>query len=129
MSSLKKGHSCILCQQRKVRCDQQKPCANCLRARVECRVVAAPLGRWRKKGTGKTFHGQKTLHKQDLITQIRKYESLLSQHGIRFDSILEEKGEEDGDAGDDHGHARYRHDRRGGYADVAVLLLRLELIC
>ncbi|KAB8270239.1 fungal-specific transcription factor domain-containing protein [Aspergillus minisclerotigenes] len=57
MSNLTRGHSCVLCQQRKVRCDQQKPCANCVKAQVEY-----------------------------LIDRLRKYEALMSQHGISFDS-------------------------------------------
>ncbi|KAE8383205.1 fungal-specific transcription factor domain-containing protein [Aspergillus bertholletiae] len=79
MSNLTRGHSCVLCQQRKVRCDQQKPCANCVRAQVECRVLPPQAPRRRKK----------KLTERDLIDRVRKYEALLSQHGVSFDSVLE----------------------------------------
>ncbi|KAH6631602.1 fungal-specific transcription factor domain-containing protein [Chaetomium tenue] len=74
---LTRGHSCVLCQQRKVRCDKQKPCANCVKAHVECRVVPPQPPRRRKKKP----------HERDLIDRLRKYESLLSQHGVNFDPI------------------------------------------
>ncbi|KAK3368934.1 fungal-specific transcription factor domain-containing protein [Lasiosphaeria ovina] len=74
---LTRGHSCVLCQQRKVRCDKQKPCANCVKAQVECRVVPPQPPRRRKKKP----------HERDLIDRLRKYESLLSQHGVNFDPI------------------------------------------
>ncbi|KAJ5136070.1 hypothetical protein N7448_004624 [Penicillium atrosanguineum] len=81
--SLTRGHSCVLCQQRKVRCDQQKPCSNCIRAQVECKVVAPQPARRRKK----------KLHERDLIERLKKYEALMTQHGIDFDSV--------GDVGDE----------------------------
>jgi hypothetical protein len=74
---LTRGHSCVLCQQRKVRCDKQKPCANCVKAHVECRVVPPQPPRRRKKKP----------HERDLIDRLRKYESLLSQHGVNFEPI------------------------------------------
>lgn len=75
--SLTRGHSCVLCQQRKVRCDLQKPCSNCIRAQVECKVVAPQPARRRKK----------KLHERDLIERLKKYEALMTQHGIDFDSV------------------------------------------
>ncbi|KAK4454398.1 putative transcriptional regulatory protein [Podospora aff. communis PSN243] len=74
---LTRGHSCVLCQQRKVRCDKQKPCANCVKANVDCRVVPPQPPRRRKKKP----------HERDLIDRLRKYEALLSQHGVNFDPI------------------------------------------
>ncbi|KAH6635561.1 fungal-specific transcription factor domain-containing protein [Chaetomium sp. MPI-SDFR-AT-0129] len=74
---LTRGHSCVLCQQRKVRCDKQKPCANCVKAQVECRVVPPQPPRRRKKKP----------HERDLIDRLRKYESLLSQAGVNFEPI------------------------------------------
>ncbi|KAL2147789.1 hypothetical protein VTI28DRAFT_5561 [Corynascus sepedonium] len=77
---LTRGHSCVLCQQRKVRCDKQKPCANCVKAQVECRVVPPQPPRRRKKKP----------HERDLIERLRKYESLLAQHGVNFEPIAYE---------------------------------------
>ncbi|VBB76999.1 Putative transcriptional regulatory protein [Podospora comata] len=77
---LTRGHSCVLCQQRKVRCDKQKPCANCLKAQVECRVVPPQPPRRRKKKP----------HERDLIERLRKYEHLMSQHGLSFEPIAQD---------------------------------------
>ncbi|KAH6895322.1 fungal-specific transcription factor domain-containing protein [Thelonectria olida] len=63
---LTRGTSCVLCQQRKVRCDKNKPCANCVKAKVECR---------------------KRLQEKDLIDRLKKYESLLAEHGVKVDAI------------------------------------------
>lgn len=74
---LTRGHSCVLCQQRKVRCDKNKPCANCVKAGVECRVVPPQPPRRRKKKP----------HEKELIDRLRKYEALLVQHGVNFEPI------------------------------------------
>jgi hypothetical protein len=78
-----RGHSCILCQQRKVKCDRQKPCSNCIKARAEC-VPSAPTvpRRRRRKFT-----------EQDLASRLRRYEHLLKKNGIKI--------EEDEDAPED----------------------------
>lgn len=72
-----RGHSCILCQQRKVRCDKSKPCSNCVKAGVECRVVPPQPPRRRKK----------RVPERDLVERLRQYEALLTQHGIEFDGL------------------------------------------
>ncbi|KAI9647103.1 hypothetical protein NHQ30_005105 [Ciborinia camelliae] len=71
-----RGHSCILCQQRKVRCDRQKPqCSNCVKAHAECitSTPAAPRRRRRK------------FSELDVAAKMRKYEHLLRVNGIRID--------------------------------------------
>lgn len=77
---LTRGHSCVLCQQRKVRCDKQKPCANCVKAQVECRVVPPQPPRRRRKKP----------HERDLVERLKKYEALLAQHGVSFDPIADD---------------------------------------
>ncbi|KAI0514767.1 fungal-specific transcription factor domain-containing protein [Xylaria bambusicola] len=72
-----RGHSCVLCQQRKVRCDKKKPCSNCVKAGVDCRVVPPQPPRRRKK----------RIPERDLVDRLRKYEALLSQNGIEFESL------------------------------------------
>ncbi|KAI1324142.1 hypothetical protein F5Y16DRAFT_313011 [Xylariaceae sp. FL0255] len=72
-----RGHSCVLCQQRKVRCDKKKPCSNCVKAGVDCRVVPPQPPRRRKK----------RIPERDLVERLRKYETLLSQNGIEFESL------------------------------------------
>ncbi|PLB48606.1 hypothetical protein P170DRAFT_425648 [Aspergillus steynii IBT 23096] len=81
--TLTRGHSCVLCQQRKVRCDQQKPCSNCVRAQAECKVVPPkPVTRRKKK-----------LRKRDLVDRVQRYEALLRDNGIQFDSIQDNADE------------------------------------
>ncbi|GAP87396.2 putative fungal specific transcription factor domain-containing protein [Rosellinia necatrix] len=72
-----RGHSCVLCQQRKVRCDKKKPCSNCVKAGVDCRVVPPQPPRRRKK----------RIPERDLVDRLRKYEALLTQNGIAFESL------------------------------------------
>ncbi|KAI1073758.1 hypothetical protein F5B20DRAFT_586954 [Whalleya microplaca] len=93
MVKVTRGHSCVLCQHRKVRCDKNKPCSNCVKAGVECRVVPPQPPRRRKK----------RVPERDLVDRLRKYEALLSQNGIEFDSlgtdikIMDPGSVEDGD--------------------------------
>jgi hypothetical protein len=70
-----RGHSCVLCQQRKVRCDRQKPCSNCIKARAECVPSAPTLPRRRRRKLTET----------DLVGRLRKYEHLLKTHGVKID--------------------------------------------
>ncbi|KAM4056646.1 fungal specific transcription factor [Hirsutella rhossiliensis] len=74
---LTRGTSCVLCQQRKVRCDKNKPCANCVKAGVDCKIIPPAPPRRRKK----------RLQERDLVDRLKKYESLLSEHGVKFDAI------------------------------------------
>lgn len=41
ISKVTRGHSCVSCQRRKVRCNGQKPCSTCIKTGLEC-VTAAP---------------------------------------------------------------------------------------
>ncbi|GFP53496.1 aurofusarin cluster transcription factor aurR2 [Trichoderma asperellum] len=87
---LTRGTSCVLCQQRKVRCDKNKPCSNCVKAGAECRVVPPQPPRRRKK----------RLQEKDLLERLRKYEALLAQNGVKFDAI-DPDYRADGNAGDE----------------------------
>jgi hypothetical protein len=81
-----RGHSCVLCQQRKVKCDKQKPsCGNCIKARAECVPSAPTVPRRRKRKIAET----------DLVGRLRKYELLLKTHGIKVDD--EEPARKTGD--------------------------------
>jgi hypothetical protein len=45
-----KTRSCILCRQRKVRCDKESPCSNCRNANLACRYPSAdPVPRWARR--------------------------------------------------------------------------------
>lgn len=74
-----KGRSCVLCQQRKVKCDRKDPCAACSRAHVECifRAPAPPRRRKRK------------LPESDLLARLSRYEQLLPGLGAKIDSTNE----------------------------------------
>ncbi|KAG5948485.1 hypothetical protein E4U53_006260 [Claviceps sorghi] len=74
---LTRGTSCVLCQQRKVRCDKKKPCAGCVKIGVDCKVVAPQPPRRRKK----------RLQYKDLVARLRGYEKLLTENGIKYDAI------------------------------------------
>lgn len=76
-SRLNRGLSCVSCQQRKLRCDRNKPCANCVKAAVDCHVVAPRPPRRRKQIDDK----------EELLCRLKEYEALLSQHGISYEPI------------------------------------------
>jgi hypothetical protein len=91
--------SCILCQQRKVKCDRKFPCGNCVKSHVQC--VPAALAPHRRR---------RRFPERDLLERLRKYESLLRQNRINFDPLHpgssedREPGGVDGvnDSDDDH---------------------------
>lgn len=68
--------ACVLCQQRKVKCDRQFPCANCVKARAEC-VPSTLAQRKRKRRFGD----------RELLEHLRKYEDLLRQNNIPFEPL------------------------------------------
>lgn len=85
-NKITRGHSCILCQQRKVRCDKQKPCSNCIKARAEC-VPSAPTGPRRRR---------RKLTEADLVVRLRRYEHLLKKHGVKLDDEEDIANEHEG---------------------------------
>lgn len=68
--------ACVLCQQRKVKCDRQFPCANCVKSRVQC-VPSTLTQRKRKRKFGD----------RELLDHLRKYEDLLREHNIPFEPL------------------------------------------
>jgi hypothetical protein len=71
----------MLCQRRKVRCDKQKPCGNCVKANAEC--VAVPSRPRGKRNLPKP-------HSNDLVERLKKYEQLMTRHGLDFESLLDQ---------------------------------------
>lgn len=73
------GRSCVLCQQRKVKCDRKDPCAACSRAHVECifRAPAPPRRRKRKPP------------ESELLARLTRYEQLLPSLGAKIDGVHE----------------------------------------
>lgn len=68
--------ACVLCQQRKVKCDRKFPCANCIRSQAQC--VPATLARRRKR---------RRFPEHELLDRLHNYEQLLRQNKIPFDPI------------------------------------------
>ncbi|EPS36324.1 hypothetical protein H072_10163 [Dactylellina haptotyla CBS 200.50] len=68
--------ACVLCQQRKVKCDRKFPCANCKRARVQC-VPATLTPRQRRR----------RFPEKELIERLQHYENLLRRNDIKFEPL------------------------------------------
>ncbi|KAH7138528.1 hypothetical protein B0J11DRAFT_17772 [Dendryphion nanum] len=68
--------SCILCQRRKVKCDRQFPCTYCTKSGVQC-IPAAKNPRQRRR----------RFPERELLDQLKKYEDLLRQNNIVFESL------------------------------------------
>ncbi|KAL4801192.1 hypothetical protein BDV18DRAFT_165181 [Aspergillus unguis] len=68
--------SCVLCQQRKVRCDRSFPCANCVKSKAQC-VPAGLIPRPRKR----------RFPERHLLDRLRQYETLLKENDIAFDPL------------------------------------------
>jgi hypothetical protein len=68
--------ACVLCQQRKVRCDRKFPCANCTKAGAQCTSAAlAPRQRRRR------------FPEKELLDRLRHYEDLLRRNHIPFEPL------------------------------------------
>lgn len=68
--------ACVLCQQRKIKCDRKFPCVNCVRACAQC-VPAALAPRQRRR----------TFPERELLERLRHYEGLLRQNNIKFEPL------------------------------------------
>lgn len=66
--------ACVLCQQRKVKCDRKFPCANCIKSRTQCVPATLATRRRRRK-----------FPERELLERLRKYENLLRQNDIEFE--------------------------------------------
>ncbi|KAH8812480.1 fungal-specific transcription factor domain-containing protein [Xylogone sp. PMI_703] len=75
-----KKHPCVLCQQRKVKCDRNEPCGNCSRLGVECTPASALPPRRRKR----------RFPEAELLARLRRYEHHLKSYGVDIDAINRE---------------------------------------
>ncbi|KAH9216525.1 hypothetical protein DL95DRAFT_335185 [Leptodontidium sp. 2 PMI_412] len=73
----RRKHPCVLCQQRKVKCDRTEPCANCTKARVECISPSTLPPKKRKK----------RFPEAELLARLRRYEDHLKAYGADIDAI------------------------------------------
>ncbi|PSN71560.1 hypothetical protein BS50DRAFT_486813 [Corynespora cassiicola Philippines] len=69
--------ACILCSQRKVKCDRKFPCANCIRAGAQCVPANTLAPRQRRR----------RFPERELLDRIRNYEALLRKNNISFNSL------------------------------------------
>lgn len=69
--------ACVLCQQRKVRCERKFPCSGCRKSGVQC-VPAESLGPRQRKPR---------FPERALLERVRQYEDLLRQHNVKFDPM------------------------------------------
>lgn len=67
--------ACVLCQQRKVKCDRKSPCANCIKSKAQC-VPATKSSRRRRR-----------FPERELLERLYKYEDLLRQNNIKFEPL------------------------------------------
>ncbi|KAG9254386.1 uncharacterized protein F5Z01DRAFT_674133 [Emericellopsis atlantica] len=67
--------ACVLCQQRKIKCDRKFPCSNCSKNQAHC--VPATQSRRRKR----------RFPERELLERLRSYEDLLRQNKIQFEPL------------------------------------------
>ncbi len=72
-------HSCLLCRQRKIKCDKRQPCFNCIRGQKQC-IYSAPEPPRRRKGRIK-------LSEDELLRRLRSYETLLKSYVARSEEL------------------------------------------
>ena len=70
-----KRYSCLICRQRKVKCDRNTPCSNCDKAGKQCSFV--PPVRGKRKRTKSP--------KEGLHAKLKRYEELLKSCGVSFE--------------------------------------------
>ena len=76
-SKRKRVLACVLCQQRKVKCDRKFPCANCVKASAQC-VLSTLVPRQKRR----------KFSERVLSDRLRHYEELLRQNDIEFKPLL-----------------------------------------
>ena len=77
--------ACLMCQQRKIKCNRNFPCSNCIKSQTEC-IPAALVQRRRRR----------RFPERELLDRLRKYEDLLRQNKIPFEPLHKESTKEKG---------------------------------
>ncbi|KAI1098360.1 putative C6 transcription factor [Jackrogersella minutella] len=70
-----KNYSCLICRQRKVKCDRHTPCSNCVKAEKQCSFI--PPVRGKRKRTRPRREG--------LHARLKRYEDLLKSFGANVE--------------------------------------------
>jgi len=68
--------ACVLCQQRKIKCNRKFPCSNCINSRAKC-TPAIQATRRRKR----------RFPEPELLNRLRLYEDLLREHNIAVQQL------------------------------------------
>ena len=74
-----KAFSCLACRLRKVRCDRQTPCSNCIKAEAPCSFV--PPVRGKRKRIKPAREG--------LHAKVKRYEDMLRAYGAKIEPSSE----------------------------------------
>jgi hypothetical protein len=81
-----KSYSCLICRQRKIKCDRHNPCSNCVKARRQCSFIPPVRGK-----RPKTKAPREGLH-----AKLRRYEALLKSYGAQIENTeYNEESDED----------------------------------
>jgi len=101
-AQMTRPHACVVCQQRKVKCDKKDPyCSRCVQAGVDCQYRdPAPPKRKRKKGPEELL--------VDMGERVRYLEGVLTKSGITLD---------EGNSETDHGINQPLHNDAVGEVD------------
>jgi len=67
--------ACVLCQQRKVKCDRTFPCSSCTKQGAQCVPATQPRPRRRR------------FPERELLERLRRYEALMKQNNVKFDPL------------------------------------------
>ncbi|KAG5657463.1 hypothetical protein KAF25_006027 [Fusarium avenaceum] len=67
--------ACVLCQQRKVKCDRTFPCSTCKKNGAQCVPATQPRQRKRR------------FPERELLERLRKYEAIMRQNNVKFDAL------------------------------------------
>ncbi|KAF5229154.1 hypothetical protein FAUST_10626 [Fusarium austroamericanum] len=67
--------ACVLCQQRKVKCDRTFPCSTCVKHGTQCVPATQPRPRRRR------------FPERELLDRLRRYEALMKQNNVKFDPL------------------------------------------
>lgn len=71
--------ACVLCQQRKIKCNRKFPCSNCIRSKASC--IPATVNPRRKR----------RFPERELLDRLSKYEDLLRQNNVKFEPLHPEE--------------------------------------
>ncbi|KAM7198417.1 C6 transcription factor domain containing protein [Naviculisporaceae sp. PSN 640] len=77
--TITRGHACITCSQRKVKCDGKRPCSSCVRTgrASDCHSASTPTSLAARIRDARA-------KELVLLRRLRHYENLLTTHGISF---------------------------------------------